>query len=141
MNDTEGLAEWDGVRRLTFEQAETILNGAGAEQDAWGLLAAAERVVAAVRAAAVEEAEAALLREAYRLGYTDRNKERDYDPGHALDLLGRTTGELVKPVMSRWKSAPVERLPGEEPWEWELDGPEAQAMLEKQQAKDDEEEQ
>jgi len=28
-----------------------------------------------------------LLVEAYRRGYNDREHERDYDPGHALDIL------------------------------------------------------
>lgn len=45
----------------------------------------------------------ALVREAYRLGYEDRAKERDYDPGHALDLLTRDTPPGVG------RSVPVDR--------------------------------
>lgn len=56
----------------------------------------------------------ALVREAYRLGYEDRSKERDYDPGHALDLL--TSGIPPEPTPRTWDS---DRWPTPEEWtEW-----------------------
>lgn len=61
----------------------------------------------------------ALVREAYRRGYEDRAKERDYDPGHAPDLIdapptavpdGRTGRLLVK-----WRGVTFSLTP--EDWE------------------------
>lgn len=43
----------------------------------------------------------ALVREAYRLGYEDRAKERDYDPGHALDLLARVVSAVPDSATGR----------------------------------------
>jgi hypothetical protein len=42
-----------------------------------------------------------LVREAYRLGYEDRSKERDYDPDHALDLLARVVSAVLDPATGR----------------------------------------